>query len=160
MDLTLPTRRVPSQPSISSISSVLSTSSVSTSRSNRKARRALAAVALAGAGVVGALAGAPAVSAAPEAPAAVASPDGCTGVPDSGPSFNFLDACNGHDGCYERKPYGDSWTGRLRCDNDFLDAMVGWCKDNHSWWSPLRGTCLGVAATYYDGVRKFGWAFF
>jgi hypothetical protein len=127
------------------------------------ARRRLGAVALAGAGLVGALAAAPAASAAPDAPsapAAVAQTDGCTAVPDRPLGFDFKGACDAHDICYENKPYGDSWSGRLACDNEFFDNMAAHCKANHAWWSPLRAACLAAASVYYDGVRKFGWAFF
>jgi hypothetical protein len=157
MDLTLLPQRAPT------------TVAARPSRRAHPARRALGTVALAGAGLIGALAAAPAASAATDAPAApaaavaavaVAQTDGCTAVPDRPLGFDFKGACDAHDICYENKPYGDSWSGRLACDDDFFDNMAAHCKDNHAWWSPLRAACLAAASVYYDGVRKFGWAFF
>jgi hypothetical protein len=65
--------------------------------------------------------------------------DGCTGVPDSSPSFSLYEACEGHDSCYEHKPHGADGEGRKRCDDEFYDAMVRWCEANHGPWTIGRG---------------------
>lgn len=84
--------------------------------------------------------------------------DGCTAVPDSGPGFDFTEACNDHDRCYYERPYGDSADARRQCDRDFLAAMRQWCDDEWSSWRDelTRRGCRSVAWLYYVGVRLFG----
>lgn len=43
------------------------------------------------------------------------------------------------------------------CDNGFYSRMMSLCRQQHPWWDPRRYICYRVAATYYWGVRKFGW---
>lgn len=84
--------------------------------------------------------------------------DGCTAVPDSGPVFDFTEACNDHDRCYLERPRGDSWWDRRQCDRDFYRAMIDACQDRYprrSQWFK-RGSCYGVAVVYYLGVRVLG----
>lgn len=86
--------------------------------------------------------------------------NGCTGVPDSGPYFNFHGACDRHDLCYHYKYYGGGYYGRLNCDKRFLSDMQASCRARYSYGTFSRSTCYGVAQTYYYGVRAAGWAFF
>ncbi|MEM9132965.1 MAG: phospholipase A2 [Actinomycetota bacterium] len=81
--------------------------------------------------------------------------DGCTAVPDSGPGFDFTEACNTHDRCYLERPYGDDRSARKQCDVDFFWDMVDLCRERHDGGLALRG-CYSVAAVYYLGVRAFG----
>lgn len=39
--------------------------------------------------------------------------DACTGVPDSGPGFDFHEPCHRHDDCYDNPPRGRTHDGRL-----------------------------------------------
>lgn len=84
--------------------------------------------------------------------------DGCTAVPDSGPTFDFNDACDDHDRCYIDRPYGDDSTARRSCDRIFYADTKAWCNDRWSSRSDFfeRGACKGVAWVYYVGVRAFG----
>lgn len=100
------------------------------------------------------------VAVADEAGAHDAYSNGCTIVPDSGAYFNFHAACDAHDYCYAFKYYGDSYNGRLTCDQIFRDDMRAYCNSTYSWSWWRRSICRGVANTYYTGVRTFGGAFF
>jgi hypothetical protein len=84
--------------------------------------------------------------------------DGCTAVPDSGPSFDFTEACDAHDDCYINQPHGSSADDRRQCDREFRDAMFDSCRDLWPKRSQAfsRGVCFGVAWVYYLGVRAFG----
>ncbi|MEM8925647.1 MAG: phospholipase A2 [Actinomycetota bacterium] len=82
--------------------------------------------------------------------------DGCTAVPDAGPNFDFLDACNEHDLCYLDRPYGDDRAARRRCDREFFDAMIAACRADYEGRWLTRSSCYGVAGVYYVGVRAFG----
>lgn len=54
--------------------------------------------------------------------------NGCTGVPDSGLTFNFHAACDRHDLCYDQLWYGNGRTGRLGCDNLWSREMKDSCR--------------------------------
>ena len=84
--------------------------------------------------------------------------DGCTAVPDSGRTFDFTEACDGHDYCYVEQPYGSSGDARRQCDSEFLDAMLASCDDMWPEGSQRfsRMLCQGVGWVYYLGVRAFG----
>lgn len=79
--------------------------------------------------------------------------NGCTGVPDRGPGFDFHDICDRHDHCYRFRPHGDSRAARKLCDRTFLDEMRDHCKDRRL---RHRIPCEIVAYTYYAGVRTLG----
>ena len=67
--------------------------------------------------------------------------------------FDFKPACTAHDLCYIYKqgvPTDD--TGRLICDDDFLEDMAAMCSDR----SDNRDLCYVAALVYYAGVRVFG----
>lgn len=84
--------------------------------------------------------------------------DGCTAVPDSGRTFDFNDACDSHDRCYLNRPHGNDAAARKQCDVDFYWDMIASCRNDwprRSQWLQ-RGSCYGVAAVYYLGVRAFG----
>jgi len=78
-------------------------------------------------------------------------------VPDTGPTFNFTSACEGHDACYA---LGGTESARRTCDYNFLEAMLASCASDYSdyFWKRLR--CNTVARTYFLGVRIGGWLFF
>jgi hypothetical protein len=78
-------------------------------------------------------------------------------VPDSGPTFDFTDACAEHDECYGG---GGSEADRRACDEQFLMNMQVSC--NEMWPGQLRKrfSCYSIALTYFLGVRLGGWAFF
>jgi len=91
--------------------------------------------------------------------------NGCSYSPDSSyvpVYYNFHGACDRHDYCYHFHYYGEGYSGRLGCDNEFRNNMRAWCLNHYSsWWAvPARYTCYGVAQTYYEAVRAAGWAFF
>lgn len=86
------------------------------------------------------------------AEAAVGTSRGCSFVPDSGPWFNFLAACNSHDSCYI-----GHWQDKVGCDWKFLNDMRSYCYNTYQWWQWQRGQCLNTAWTYYAGVNVFGW---
>ncbi len=87
-----------------------------------------------------------------------ANQNGCTAVPDSGPGFDFHNACDSHDLCYTFKPYGDTSAGRKACDDRFLNDMRSSCNRMWSRWyqGPIRAYCKSLAYTYYTGVRAAG----
>lgn len=78
-------------------------------------------------------------------------------VPDSGSTFDFVDACENHDDCYAE---GGTEADRSECDNAFLEDMQSSC--NAMWPNQFfkRLACNSVAGTYYLGARIGGWAFF
>ena len=82
--------------------------------------------------------------------------DGCTAVPDSGPNFDFTEACNTHDRCYINRPYGNDRTARRQCDVDFFYDMADACRGDYEDQWLARQSCYGVAGVYYLGVRAFG----
>jgi hypothetical protein len=90
---------------------------------------------------------------APTAEAAVGTTYGCSYVPDSGPWFNFLNACLKHDGCYI-----NHWLDKVGCDYQFLQNMRSYCYGTYQWWQWQRNPCLSTAWTYYSGVNTVGWA--
>ena len=86
------------------------------------------------------------------------STDGCSVVPDWGPSwvggayFDFNHACIHHDGCYRQH-----WADRGTCDKWFLNDMYASCNAIHPAWRPgQRASCYNQAVIYYNGVRAFG----
>lgn len=120
------------------------------------ARRALvtATMALAGAVLAAVLvlisenAAAPTPVSAHPAPA-----DGCSFAPDSGPWFNFHNACDNHDRCYV-----GHWTDKLSCDYRFYQDMLSYCRSTYGWWQWQRYACNQTAWAYYTGVSTAGWA--
>ena len=80
-------------------------------------------------------------------------------VPDSGPSFNFSQACANHDACYSEH-HGEGEAARAACDNAFLHDMTSSCDDMWSRSQPQFTQCLRVANLYYTAVRIGGWLFF
>ncbi|HEX5369650.1 MAG TPA: phospholipase A2 [Dehalococcoidia bacterium] len=80
-------------------------------------------------------------------------------VPDSGPSFDFSQACANHDACYSTN-HGTNEAARATCDNAFLNDMLTSCNDMWSRTDPQLYQCRTVAKVYYAGVRLGGWLFF
>ena len=80
-------------------------------------------------------------------------------VPDSGPNFNFEDACTGHDACYGTH-HGEGEEARKACDDAFLSAMLSSCTAQWPRQPVRRAACNTVAGIYYSGVRLGGWLFF
>ena len=80
-------------------------------------------------------------------------------VPDSGPSFNFSQACANHDACYAEH-HGEGEAARAACDSAFLHDMTSSCDDEWSRSSPQFDQCLKVAKLYYTAVPLGGWLFF
>ncbi|MEZ4554486.1 MAG: phospholipase A2 [Dehalococcoidia bacterium] len=84
-------------------------------------------------------------------------------VPDVTPFFDFTDACQGHDECYDLSvSYGD----RVLCDEQFLVDMRASCDElwpvNGPWdffQQRKRQTCYSYAQLYYTGVRLGGLLF-
>ena len=83
--------------------------------------------------------------------------NGCTGVADSGPGFVFHDACDDHDRCYGRHPYGTGIAGRRTCDQVFRSQMLRYCRRHGHGLHRL--SCRVVAYGYHAGVRALGWPF-
>lgn len=132
-------------------------------------KRVLSRLAVGVALTVGTVAGATATTQAASPPAVEAirpqhgpHQNGCTMSPDSGPHFNFHNACDWHDLCYHYAYYGRHEVGRLGCDNGFLSRMRNSCYNRYPNWYqvPLRNLCYGTANVYYSAVRSAGWAFF
>ena len=69
---------------------------------------------------------------------------------DSGSYFDFHHACIHHDGCYTHH-----WGSRSTCDEWFLNDMAASCSAMGA-----DSRCYTRAATYYEGVRKFGYPFY
>lgn len=88
---------------------------------------------------------------------AAAHGDACTNAPDSGPVWNFHNACHAHDNCYANKPYGNSQWGRLQCDNAFMNDMRASCRSRYGSWNPARYACYDVANLYFGAVVAAGW---
>jgi len=103
------------------------------------------------------VAAAPAVAAPTVAAPAALHGDSCTNAPDSGPTWNFHEACHRHDTCYANKPYGRSQAGRLRCDGNFWNDMMSSCNNRYSWYDPRRYTCREVGDVYFSVVVAAGW---
>ncbi len=129
-----------------------------------KLKQKLAAVTLAagigvGGGAIASWTPAMAAEATPAVAAVTAARhgDACTNAPDSGPTWNFHEACHWHDSCYANKPYGNSQWGRLQCDARFWDRMIGSCNSRYAWYNPLRYTCHEVAGIYFRVVVAAGW---
>jgi hypothetical protein len=78
-------------------------------------------------------------------------------VPDSGPTFNFAEACAIHDDCYSN---GGTESDRRACDAEFLSNMRASCSEMWPNQFFKRRACTNVALTYYLGVALGGWAFF
>ena len=78
-------------------------------------------------------------------------------VPDTGPAFDFTEACMHHDQCYAE---GGGPLDRLQCDNQFLSEMNAWCESAWNRFDSRLWRCKLVAATYYTGVRLGGWLYF
>jgi RHS repeat-associated protein len=66
------------------------------------------------------------------------------------PDSIFTAACGAHDDCYgcSGEKQGKS---RSQCDSEFLEGMKGMCR-----FLPNPIACMGVAYSYYAGVRAFG----
>ena len=94
--------------------------------------------------------------------------NGCTGVPDSGRTFNFHAACDRHDLCYDQLWFGKGpwipgvgWRGRLRCDQLWSREMKDSCRARYpNRYDPRRGSCFTVADEYYAVVRVIGGPWF
>ena len=80
-------------------------------------------------------------------------------VPDSGPSFDFSQACANHDACYTEH-HGEGEAARAACDSAFLHDMTSSCDDMWSRSNAQFDQCLRVARLYYAAVRIGGWLFF
>jgi len=79
--------------------------------------------------------------------------DGCSHVPDSIPGvFDFTEACNGHDLCYEY--HLDSKTD---CDISFFSAMLSHCYSRHDGGF-FEDLCEDYATLYFLGVYYLGQA--
>ncbi len=65
-------------------------------------------------------------------------------------TFNFTNACNAHDICYD-----GSGVPRSTCDSRFLNDMLSVCSRGWTWGS--RTWCNTAAYTYYSSVVTFGW---
>jgi hypothetical protein len=78
-------------------------------------------------------------------------------VPDTGATFDFTAACQGHDDCYA---LGGDESARRTCDSNFLSAMQEYCQTTYPTQFFKRWSCNTVATTYYLGVHLFGWLFF
>lgn len=76
----------------------------------------------------------------------------CTWVPDrSGAIFDFTQACQRHDDCYDTP--GRS---QKECDEEFRTNMLGWCEKAHRKAKARRLSCRATAQSYYRGVRTGG----
>lgn len=116
-------------------------------------------------GIAALLLATPAVAAKKKALPPGYAPNGCTWSPDRGvfPTYyNFKQACNRHDYCYDQLWYGGGETGRLRCDRYFRDEMRSWCSKEYRsiGRQKSRYKCYGVAEVYYRAVRRFGKSYF
>jgi hypothetical protein len=80
-------------------------------------------------------------------------------VPDSGPNFDFSNACAGHDSCYGAH-HGEGEVARKACDDAFLADMLSSCAAQWPRQLVRRAACNAVAGIYYSGVRLGGWLFF
>jgi hypothetical protein len=81
--------------------------------------------------------------------------DGCSNVPDSGPSFNFLAACAIHDYGYDLLRYlGRSGWHRAQVDDIFRYVMNVHC--NARPWH-TRYICRNYADWYFMGVWLNSW---
>jgi Prokaryotic phospholipase A2 len=83
------------------------------------------------------------------------STDYCSSSPDSGPGFNFKNACTRHDFGYRNyKRFGVFATGgKDYSDYIFYNDMKADCAAR-SWYQ--RPTCYSLAWTYYQAVKNFG----
>jgi hypothetical protein len=83
------------------------------------------------------------------------STDYCSSSPDSGPGFNFKNACTRHDFGYRNyKRFGVFGTGgKEYADYTFYNDMKADCAAR-SWYQ--RPTCYSLAWTYYQAVKNFG----
>lgn len=81
--------------------------------------------------------------------------DYCSNSPDSGPGFNFKNACTRHDFGYRNyKRYGVfNSGGKDYTDYIFYNDMKADCAAR-SWYQ--RPTCYSLAWTYYQAVKNFG----
>jgi len=66
--------------------------------------------------------------------------------PTGGADTSFLNACNGHDTCYQTCN-----SSQGSCDNDFLDAMIDVCTG-----SICAVPCFAYAEAYYGAVHNYG----
>ncbi len=73
-------------------------------------------------------------------------------VPDSYGNFNFTDACQAHDNCYNT-----CGVSKLACDIYFYNNMLQECRKLK--WNPISQlSCLETAAIYYGAVSSpLGW---
>lgn len=83
------------------------------------------------------------------------STDYCSNSPDSGPGFNFKNACTRHDFGYRNyKRYGVfNSGGKDYSDYIFYNDMKADCAARN-WYQ--RPTCYTAAWTYYQAVKNFG----
>jgi hypothetical protein len=81
--------------------------------------------------------------------------DYCSNSPDSGPGFNFKNACTRHDFGYRNyKRFGVfNSGGKDYSDYIFYNDMKADCAAR-SWYQ--RPTCYSLAWTYYQAVKNFG----
>lgn len=86
---------------------------------------------------------------------AIASVNGCTFSPDQWGRANFNGVCNAHDICYGNQQR----ISRLACDLRFLTGLRAVCTSSYPRTNQVvrRNACYGVAAGYYNAVRKFGY---
>ena len=71
-------------------------------------------------------------------------------VPDSGPYFDFTEACMNHDDCVDlAQDARDRW----RCDELFRQEMLASCAADFSRTDPRYSLCRTQATVYYLGVR-------
>lgn len=69
-------------------------------------------------------------------------------IPDAvGIHYNFLPACNAHDGCYSRPG-----ATKAQCDAQFLIDLRSLCASQ--WWRPP--TCYAAAELYHLAVSTLG----
>ncbi|MBB6097510.1 hypothetical protein HNR42_000927 [Deinobacterium chartae] len=83
------------------------------------------------------------------------STDGCSKVPDSGPAFNFKNACYRHDFGYRNYKKYKIFTkaNRKAIDDRFLADMKAHCATRSIF---LKPSCYETAYIYYAGVRALG----
>ncbi len=94
--------------------------------------------------------------------AASAGANGCTSSPDYGifpVQFNFHQACNTHDACYDQGYHGGRNVSRADCDRQFYNNMANSCDRLHrDAWN--RKSCRNLAGIYYATVSVLGTPFY
>lgn len=80
--------------------------------------------------------------------------DGCSNVPDSGPYFDFKDACERHDFGYRNyKELGLFDEEKDSVDDQFLQDMKDHCATRGLL---AKGPCYAQAEAYHQGVEELG----